>query len=436
MERDWQAMTDLGKELRRQLADAQPPPQMPVLLAARSAIDGAHKLVLGTPHGPSVETVIMPMESGHVTQCISSQIGCKMACDFCATAEMPIRADLSAAEIVEQAIESQQAILTADAATDERFDMAQSIADFQIRSLICAPMVSSEGESLGVIQIDTLNQLSRFTDQDLHILAGVSSQASIALDNANMHEEAVKQRALQRDLEVANQMQHALLPASSPEVPGYHFFEFYEAALQVGGDYYDYVILPNDRFAVIVGDVAGKGVSAAILMAKLSSDVRFWLASEPDTAKALGKINEAFSRHEWDDRFVTMVVAVVEPETHTLTLANAGHMPPLLRNADGDVIEIGGEQAGLPIGVIEDYRFEAYQRTLDPGDFVTVFTDGFSEAMNSERELYGLKKLIEVVGNKNIGSHDLGEHVLSSVRKFAGNFPQSDDMCLVCFGRD
>jgi serine phosphatase RsbU (regulator of sigma subunit) len=338
--------------------------------------------------------------------------------------------------IVEQAIESQQAILTADAATDERFNMAQSIADFQIRSLICAPMVSSEGESLGVIQIDTLNQLSRFTDQDLHILAGVSSQASIALDNANMHEEAVKQRALQRDLEVANQMQHALLPASSPEVPGYHFFEFYEAALQVGGDYYDYVILPNDRFAVIVGDVAGKGVSAAILMAKLSSDVRFWLASEPDTAKALGKINEAFSRHEWDDRFVTMVVAVVEPETHTLTLANAGHMPPLLRNAAGDVIEIGGEQAGLPIGVIEDYRFEAYQRTLDPGDFVTVFTDGFSEAMNSERELYGLKKLIEVVGNKNVGSHDLGEHVLSNVRKFAGNFPQSDDMCLVCFGRD
>ncbi len=102
MERDWQAMTDLGKELRRQLTDALPPPQMPVLLAARSAIDGAHKLVLGTPHGPSVETVIMPMASGHVTQCISSQVGCKMGCDFCATAEMSTRADLSAAEIVEQ----------------------------------------------------------------------------------------------------------------------------------------------------------------------------------------------------------------------------------------------------------------------------------------------------------------------------------------------
>ena len=338
--------------------------------------------------------------------------------------------------VIEQAMASKQAILTADAASDERFQMAQSIADFQIRSLICAPMISSDGESLGVLQIDTVNQLSRFTDLDLQVLAGVANQASIAVDNAQMHEEAVQQQALQRDLEVASQMQHALLPASSPEVAGYHFFEFYESAYRVGGDYYDYVLLPGGRFAVVVGDVAGKGVSAAILMAKISSDVRFWLAREPDAARAMGMINEAFSRPEWDDRFVTMVVAVVDPQTHELTLVNAGHMPPLLRNAAGDVVEIGGQEAGLPVGVIDDYNFDSYQRILEPGDFVTVFTDGFSEAMNSQRELYGIEKLIKVVGDKSVGAHDLGQHVLSDVRKFAGDFPQSDDMCLVCFGRE
>ncbi|MCH2114060.1 MAG: SpoIIE family protein phosphatase [Pirellulales bacterium] len=338
--------------------------------------------------------------------------------------------------IVEQAMADKKAILTADAATDERFQMAQSIADFQIRSLICAPMISSDGESLGVIQIDTLNQLSRFTDQDLQVLAGVANQASIAVDNAQMHEQAVQQQALQRDLEVASQMQHALLPSASPNVAGYHFFEFYESAYRVGGDYYDYVLLPDDRFAVVVGDVAGKGVSAAILMAKLSSDVRFWLAREPDPAQALGKINEAFSRPEWDDRFVTMIVAVVDPRAHELTLINAGHMPPMLRDASGNVLEIGGDQAGLPVGVVDDFEFETYRRTLQPGDFVTVFTDGFSEAMNSKRELYGIEKLIKVVGDKSVGAHDLGQHVLSDVRQFAGDFPQSDDMCLVCFGRE
>jgi len=338
--------------------------------------------------------------------------------------------------IVEQAVEGRKAILSADAATDERFNMAQSIADFKIRSLICAPLIAKDGEPLGVIQIDTRNQLSRFTDQDLQVLVGVANQASIAMDNAQLHEDAVKQRALQRDLEVANQMQHALLPSKSPQVPGYHFFEFYESAYLVGGDYYDYVMLSEDRFAVIVGDVAGKGVSAAILMAKLSGDVRFWLAREPDTAKAMGEINASFSSHGWDDRFVTMVIAVIDPRSHTLELVNAGHMPPMLRNTAGDVIEIGGDITGLPVGVIDDYQFESYQRELEPGDFVTIFTDGFSEAMNSQRDLYGIEKLAEVIGDKAVGPYELGQHVLNDVRRFAGDFPQSDDMCLVCFGRD
>ena len=338
--------------------------------------------------------------------------------------------------IVRQAIEDKKAILSADASTDERFSQAQSITDFQIRSLICAPMISSNGDPMGVIQIDTNNQRSRFTDQDLQILAGVASQASIAMDNARMYEEAIKQRALQRDLEVARQMQHALLPSISPQVTGYHFFEFYEAANQVGGDYYDYVSLPDDRYAAVVGDVAGKGVSAAILMAKLSSDVRFWLAREPDAAKALGEINAAFSRHGWDDRFVTMVVAIIDPHEHQLTLVNAGHMPPLLRRTASEVLEIGGDEAGLPLGVMDDFQYEAHERQLEPGDFVTVFTDGFSEAMNSDRELFGMEKLIDVVGDKQVDTHELGEHVLQNVRDFAGNYPQSDDMCLVCFGRE
>jgi serine phosphatase RsbU (regulator of sigma subunit) len=338
--------------------------------------------------------------------------------------------------IVRRAMTEKTAILSADAASDARFNMAQSIADFQIRSLICAPMIGADGEALGVIQIDTRDQRSRFTDFDLQILAVVAGQAAIALDNARLHEQAMRQRALQRDLEVAAQMQHALLPSMAPDVSGYHFFQHYQAAYEVGGDYYDYVALPNDRFAVVVGDVAGKGVSAAILMAKLSSDVRFWLAREPDPAKALAKINAAFCGHGWDDRFVTMVVAVVDPQECVLTLVNAGHMPPLLRSDAGEVEEVGGEQAGLPLGVMEDFQYEAYQRDFLAGDLLTVYTDGFSEAMNSKRELFGIQRLIEICSDKKAKPRELGPCILSKVKDFAGDFPQSDDMCLVCFGRD
>jgi serine phosphatase RsbU (regulator of sigma subunit)/pSer/pThr/pTyr-binding forkhead associated (FHA) protein len=338
--------------------------------------------------------------------------------------------------IVERAMTEKKAILSADAASDARFNMSQSIADFHIRSLICAPMIDSNGEAIGVIQIDTSDQRSRFTDLDLQVLAGVTGMAANAIDNARLHEQVVRQQAMQRDLEVAREMQQALLPKAAPDVAGYFFFQHYQAAYEVGGDYYDYIQLPEDRFAAVVGDVAGKGVSAAILMAKLSSDVRFWLAREPDTAKALAQINAAFSRHGWDDRFVTMVVAVVDPQACELTLVNAGHMPPLLRTVDGEVIEIGGGEAGLPLGVVEDYQYEAYRREFLAGDFLTIFTDGFSEAMNSKRELFGLERLIQLCSDKGTKPRNLGPCILESVRKFAGDYPQSDDMCLLCFGRE
>ena len=248
--------------------------------------------------------------------------------------------------IVEEAMKSRKAILSADAASDERFGMAQSIADFSIRSMICAPMIGADGEPLGVIQIDTLNQKSRFTDEDLEVLAGVASQAAVSIDNAKMHEQVVAQQALQRDLELARRMQRALLPSQPPQVPGYCFFDYYQSARQVGGDYYDYVQLPGGRFAVIVGDVAGKGVSAALLMARLSSDVRFLLASEPDPAKAVQQINEGFANADWQDQFVTMIVAVLNPHTHELTIVNAGHMAPLLRRNGGTVEAIGESRPG------------------------------------------------------------------------------------------
>ncbi len=337
--------------------------------------------------------------------------------------------------IVEEAMNSRKAILSADATSDERFSMAQSIADFAIRSMICAPMVASEGEPLGVIQIDTMNQKSRFSDEDLEVLAGVASQAALSLENARMHEQVLAQKGLERDLELARRMQRALLPARPPQVPGYVFFDYYQSARQVGGDYYDYVELPDGRFAVIVGDVAGKGVSAALLMARLSADVRFMLASEADPAVAVEKINNGFANADWQDKFVTMIVAVVDPMSHKLSLVNAGHMAPLLRRKGGTVEEVGEEEAGLPLGVASDMSYEAVHRELEPGDFVTVFTDGFSEAMNESRDLYGLERLMEQVSSSAVSVGDLGQHILDDVNKFVDGYAQSDDMCLACFGR-
>ncbi len=337
--------------------------------------------------------------------------------------------------IVRQAIEGKEAVLSADAASDARFNMSESITDFHIRSLMCAPLLDAEGQPLGVIQIDTLDQRSRFTEEDLEILASIASQAAIAVDNAQLHEKALQQQALQRDIQLARQVQMGLLPARPPELPGYHFFHYYEPAREVGGDYFDYIPLPGGGVAVVVADVSGKGVSAALLMAKLSGEVRYSLASERDPDQAVRRINATFSRDEWADRFITFIAVIVHPKSHEVTIVNAGHMAPLLRKSSGEVSPVADDQAGVPLGVQADYPYVASHLKLRPGESLTIYTDGFSEAMNADNELYGTDNLVRQVEAKAVDIDELGQHIVDDVRHFAGGHPQSDDMCLVCFGR-
>ena len=337
--------------------------------------------------------------------------------------------------IVNQVLESQQAILSADAASDSRFELSQSIADFRIRSMMCAPLVNGDGHSIGVLQLDTSDQRGRFQQDDLDVLAGVASQAAIAIDNAQLHEAAIRQHQIERDLKLAHKVQQGLLPSAPPKLEGYHFFDFYEPANQIGGDFYDYINLPDGRLAVVLADVSGKGISAALVMAKLAADVRYALASEPTVAKAVRQINTSFIKSGWEDRFVTFVLAVLSPGEHQVTLVNAGHMPPFLRVGDGRVEPVADDISGIPLGIEEGYDYEAKTVPLGRNQFMAAFTDGFSEALNAKNELYGLERLRNRIGSPVKDVAALGHVILDDVKSFVGGHPQSDDMCLVCFGR-
>ncbi|HEV3005226.1 MAG TPA: SpoIIE family protein phosphatase, partial [Pirellulales bacterium] len=338
--------------------------------------------------------------------------------------------------IVNQAMTLKEAILSADAASDSRFDSSQSIADFRIRSMMCAPLVHSEGHALGVIQIDTLDQRTPFQQDDLDVLASVASQAAFAVENAQLHEAALKRHALERDLQLAHKVQQGFLPSAPPSVEGYEFFNFYEPANQVGGDYFDYVPLPGKRLAVVVADVSGKGMPAALLMAKLSAVTRFTLVVEPDPAAAMSRLNAGVCGPGWEDRFVTMCLAVVDLATHEVQLVNAGHMAPYLRHADRRVEPAGADETGIPLGVSADFEYRPFSLKLGRGEGLFLFTDGFSEAMNMENELYGLERIERQLGGDARSVAQLAEQLLADVKRFVGKRPQSDDMCLLCFGRN
>lgn len=336
--------------------------------------------------------------------------------------------------IVNKVMDTQEGILSADVMMDEEFNKAQSIADFRIRSMMCAPLLDSLGNSMGVIQIDTVKQSKRFQQEDLEVLLAVASQAGIAIDNAQMHELALRQRVFERDLELANEVQHGFLPDSRPDVAGYEFFDFYRPANQVGGDYFDYLSLPDGRVAVIVADVVGKGVAAALLMAKLSAEARFCLVSGGNAAQAVNMLNGRLCGMHLD-RFVTAVMVLVDPHKHELSIANAGHMPPILRTKLGKAVDLGREETGLPLGIAEDVEYGEARAQLAAGESLTMYTDGLNEAVNEAGDYYSIDRIRDCVAATMGRPTAVGDAVIQDVCKFIGQGAQSDDMCLVTLGR-
>ena len=338
--------------------------------------------------------------------------------------------------IVNSVMSSKEAILSADAAADSRFGEAASIVDFQIHSMMCAPLIGSEDKVLGVLQIDTSDQRNKFTPEDLEVLASVGCHAAVSVENAQLHEIRVQEQALDRELSLARKIQLGFLPDNPPEVEGYEFFDYYDPARYLGGDYFNYMRLPDDRLAVILADVSGKGVSAALLMAVLSAETRVCLATEPDPAKAIANLNQIFCDSSWEDRFVTMVVSIIDLKTNEVTLVNAGHMAPVLRHADATIEEVGQEAAGLPVGVVEGMEYEEFKVKLEPGDSLTVYTDGIPDAMNMREEFYGTERFLKELGTPSTdGVMAMGKRIIDEVKRFAGDQAQSDDMCVTIFGR-
>lgn len=337
--------------------------------------------------------------------------------------------------IINGVIKGKEAILSADAATDARFGMAESVVDFHIRSMMCAPLVSSDGKALGALQIDTLDQRSRFNPGDLEVLASVACQAASAVENAQLHEAALRERAIERDLALAHEVQQGFLPAMGPTIDGYEFFEYYEPAHKLGGDYYDYVKLPDDRLAVVVADVSGKGIAASLLMARLSAETRYCLVSERSPAAAVSRLNRVFCDRSWEGRFVTFVLSVLDPVRHQVTVVNAGHLPPLLRQHDGTVLAVAEEETKYPLGVDGNVDYTPITLPIAPGDSMVLYTDGITEAMNSREELYGRARLSTKVSHRAASVRALGVNILEHVKEFVGKRAQSDDMCLTCFGR-
>lgn len=337
--------------------------------------------------------------------------------------------------ILNAVLKDRKGILSADATSDARFDASESISNLTIRSMMCVPLLDHQGEPMGIINIDTQNPVKQFVQEDLDLLLAVAGQAALSYESTKLMITYAQKQKQDSEMDIARNVQHALLPEETPQIKGYEIFASYEAAQAVGGDYYDIFPLDDDRICLAFGDVAGKGVPAALVMARLSSVVRSTMTFVKEVQLATAEINNHMCVKACEGRFVTFVLMILDLKTNELHVANAGHMSPIFRLPDQSVVEFPEDAVGLPIGVVEDYPYEAVSRTVEPGDIVTVYTDGVSEAMNYENDLYGMEHLREFIAAGSSNTTELGKAVLTDVKRHANGRPQNDDITLMSIGR-
>ena len=329
-----------------------------------------------------------------------------------------------------------KAVLISDALMDERFAEHQSV-EISLRTAVCVPLSDHDGRPMGMLQLDSRSLAQKFSAVELDLLAALAVPIGVAVENHRL-------LSIQASWAAAGEIQRSLLPHARPDLPGYSFWECYRPALEVGGDLYDYIAVDPTgslaegprRWAVTVGDVSGKGMPAALMMASTCPEVRQFVRAGVAPHDVITRVNRGVHERGIDNRFVTLVLAEIDPQTHRLTVAIAGHMLPLVVRASGAIEELGEKVSGMPLGVMADAPYRSVSSTLGPGDVVVLYSDGVTDSRDAAGEFFGRARLLRVLTEAPRGAAPTGEAILAAIREHAAGRPQFDDITLVCFGRD
>ncbi len=274
-------------------------------------------------------------------------------------------------------------------------------------------------------------QEAPFGQRDLDLLNGLAALAAMALHSTRMHVASLRQARLEQDLLFAREIQQSFLPKDLPSVRGIELAAEYAPAYSVGGDFYDLFWLDATRLGVFIGDVSGKGVSAALLMARMSSDLRAAALAEGEPSRALERLNRSLLAHGQLDVFITGVCLVIDVTTGQVKLSNAGHLPPLVRREPDGAIEpiLGG--AGTAIGFFDDEEFPQVQFELEPGDAIVLCTDGILEATSSQGEHFGFDRIQASLAAAGASAQEIATRMMVDVRSHGQGVAQYDDITLL-----
>ncbi|MEF3273148.1 MAG: SpoIIE family protein phosphatase [Chloroflexus sp.] len=304
---------------------------------------------------------------------------------------------------------------------------------------LAAP-VDLGGAHLGLLLVNTITP-REFLDSEAELLGLLASQVAQMIDRERLHQEALARQRLERELDLAREIQASFLPASCPQVPGLAINAFYRAARQVGGDFYDFIEMPPaipngaPRLGVVIADVTDKGVPAALFMALARTLLRASAIDGSPPVAVLQRANRLILSDSRAGLFVTCFYALIDPASGHITYANGGHNYPLLyRRATDQIVPLVAQ--GIVLGIMPEPHFVPGEITLDTGDVLLFYTDGITEAMNQQHELFGDERLATVLRTASQRSPtEIVAAVLAAVQQFVGDAPQADDMTMVVIKR-
>ncbi|MEO1444258.1 MAG: GAF domain-containing SpoIIE family protein phosphatase, partial [Chloroflexota bacterium] len=331
--------------------------------------------------------------------------------------------------IVNQVVSSREAILTNNAQFDDRFQPGQSIIIQGLRAILCAPMIV-QNRVIGAVYVDTALKSGAFTDSDLGLLTAVCGLAGAAIENARLYQVAVEKGRLERELQMAQDIQRTLLPKTMPYVPGYEITARWRAAREVAGDFYDVFTLEDNRLGVVVADVSDKGAPAAMFMAVSRTMIRSHAHATKSPVETLARTNDLILEDADSGMFVTAFHSILEPDG-TGTHVNAGHNPPIVyHRASGEVSFM--PRGGRAIGWFPNNPLEAVDLKLEPGDMVIYYTDGLTEAESVSKDFFGEDRLCAIISdNFDSPLEVLGDQILRAVDEFTIGAPPFDDLTLL-----
>lgn len=341
---------------------------------------------------------------------------------------------IASRRLLEDVMSRREAVLAIDTLSDQHYAESESIVALGIRAAICAPMLFQD-EIYGVVQVDSGSPGMPFRESDVALVLSLASQVGMALGYARLHATLVEREIVERDLALARRIQQQFLPQGDMGLSGYGAGVDYRPALGVSGDFYDRIDLADGRVGFVIGDVSGKGVSAALYAAKLMTDLRYQAMGQARPVGILARTNRVLAARHHEGMFATVTMLVLDPATGVVSLASAGHPLPFLRRRDGSVTAIG-RPGGAPIGLDAEAEFEEHQATLEPGDALLLYTDGVVEALDANRKLFDEPRTIEAIRRSDGTVEGLVASVRQAIEAFVGAAPQSDDITMLCLRRD